>query len=109
MSVKALGIALKLTFQGQNQLIYPQTSVFAMVVITCVLTQMNYLNKVSLPSFLCFFVQPLRHIKRVCSVQSHGAFANSALIPSLHSIARFFTHSQSASSSFFLSHCIGMF
>jgi hypothetical protein len=55
MSVKALGIALKLTFQGQNQLIYPQTSVFAMVVVTCVLTQMNYLNKVSLPSFLCFF------------------------------------------------------
>ncbi|KAH9552709.1 hypothetical protein CY35_09G080000 [Sphagnum magellanicum] len=45
MSVKALGIALKLTFQGQNQLIYPQTSVFAMVVVTCVLTQMNYLNK----------------------------------------------------------------
>lgn len=46
MSVKALGIALKLTLQGQNQLIYPQTSVFAMVVFTCVLTQMNYLNKV---------------------------------------------------------------
>lgn len=50
MSVKALGIALKLTFQGDNQLVYPQTSVFAMVVITCVLTQMNYLNKVCLRS-----------------------------------------------------------
>lgn len=46
MSVKALGIALKLTFSGTNQLIYPQTWVFVMVVIVCVLTQMNYLNKV---------------------------------------------------------------
>lgn len=46
MSVKALGIAVKLTLQGQNQLIYPQTSVFAMVVLICILTQMNYLNKV---------------------------------------------------------------
>lgn len=44
--MKALGIAMKLTLQGQNQLIYPQTSVFAMVVIICILTQMNYLNKV---------------------------------------------------------------
>lgn len=44
--MKALGIAMKLTLQGQNQLIYPQTSVFAMVVLICVLTQMNYLNKV---------------------------------------------------------------
>ncbi|KAL0387219.1 UNVERIFIED_CONTAM: putative magnesium transporter NIPA4 [Sesamum radiatum] len=45
MSVKALGIALKLTLSGMNQLTYPQTWVFAMVVIVCVLTQMNYLNK----------------------------------------------------------------
>ncbi|XP_048231519.1 probable magnesium transporter NIPA4 isoform X2 [Ricinus communis] len=45
MSVKALGIALKLTLSGMNQLIYPQTWAFALVVITCVVTQMNYLNK----------------------------------------------------------------
>ncbi|GMN26717.1 hypothetical protein TIFTF001_001399 [Ficus carica] len=45
MSVKALGIALKLTLSGTNQLIYPQTWAFTLVVITCVLTQMNYLNK----------------------------------------------------------------
>ncbi|XP_037493772.1 probable magnesium transporter NIPA4 isoform X2 [Jatropha curcas] len=45
MSVKALGIALKLTLSGMNQLIYPQTWAFTLVVITCVLTQMNYLNK----------------------------------------------------------------
>lgn len=53
MSVKALGIALKLTLSGMNQLIYPQTWAFTIVVITCVLTQMNYLNKVVLP-FLFF-------------------------------------------------------
>ncbi|XP_034676469.1 probable magnesium transporter NIPA4 isoform X3 [Vitis riparia] len=47
MSVKALGIALKLTFSGMNQLIYPQTWAFTIVVITCVITQMNYLNKAS--------------------------------------------------------------
>lgn len=46
MSVKALGIALKLTLSGTNQLTYPQTWVFAMIVLVCVLTQMNYLNKV---------------------------------------------------------------
>lgn len=46
MSVKALGIALKLTFSGMNQLIYPQTWVFTLIVLTCVITQMNYLNKV---------------------------------------------------------------
>lgn len=44
--MKALGIAMKLTLQGQNQLIYPETSVFAIIVLICVLTQMNYLNKV---------------------------------------------------------------
>ena len=44
--MKALGIALKLTFSGMNQLMYPQTWVFAIVVAVCVVTQMNYLNKV---------------------------------------------------------------
>ncbi|KAM6598183.1 hypothetical protein CsatA_008707 [Cannabis sativa] len=45
MSVKALGIALKLTLSGTNQLIYPQTWAFTLVVVFCVITQMNYLNK----------------------------------------------------------------
>jgi hypothetical protein len=52
MSVKALGIALKLTLSGMNQLIYPQSWAFGLVVVTCVLTQMNYLNKVTIISFL---------------------------------------------------------
>ena len=48
MSVKALGIALKLTFSGVNQLFYPQTWAFALIVATCVSTQINYLNKVNI-------------------------------------------------------------
>eukprot|EP00887_Chlorella_sp_A99_P001446 scaffold8.g1446.t1 len=32
MSCKALGVAFKLTFEGQNQLIYPQTYLFTLVV-----------------------------------------------------------------------------
>lgn len=44
--MKALGIALKLTFSGTNQLIYPQTWLFTIVVVACIVTQMNYLNKV---------------------------------------------------------------
>lgn len=52
MSVKALGIALKLTFSGTNQLFYPQTWVFTLVVLTCVVTQLNYLNKVTISQVL---------------------------------------------------------
>jgi uncharacterized membrane protein len=61
MSVKALGIAMKLTLQGQNQLVYPQTSVFAMVVLICVLTQMNYLNK-ALDTFNTAIVSPIYYV-----------------------------------------------
>ncbi|CAI9770136.1 unnamed protein product [Fraxinus pennsylvanica] len=61
MSVKALGIALKLTLSGMNQLIYPQTWVFALVVISCVLTQMNYLNK-ALDTFNTAVVSPIYYV-----------------------------------------------
>ncbi|KAM7278133.1 hypothetical protein ACFE04_005267 [Oxalis oulophora] len=45
MSVKALGTSLKLTFEGNNQLVYSETWFFLLVVISCVIMQMNYLNK----------------------------------------------------------------
>ncbi|XP_075501875.1 putative magnesium transporter NIPA4 isoform X3 [Primulina tabacum] len=61
MSVKALGIALKLTLSGTNQLIYPQTWTFAMVVTICVLTQMNYLNK-ALDTFNTAVVSPIYYV-----------------------------------------------
>jgi lysylphosphatidylglycerol synthetase-like protein (DUF2156 family) len=61
MSVKALGIALKLTFSGMNQLIYPQTWVFTLIVLTCVITQMNYLNK-ALDTFNTAVVSPIYYV-----------------------------------------------
>ncbi|KAG7033403.1 putative magnesium transporter NIPA4, partial [Cucurbita argyrosperma subsp. argyrosperma] len=61
MSVKALGIALKLTFSGMNQLTYPQTWAFAMVVIICVIIQMNYLNK-ALDTFNTAVVSPTYYV-----------------------------------------------
>jgi hypothetical protein len=45
MAVKAFGIALKMTFGGNNQFTHPSTYVFVIVVVVCILTQMNYFNK----------------------------------------------------------------
>lgn len=45
VSVKALGIALKLTLRGSNQLFKKETCAFTATVLFCVLIQMNYLNK----------------------------------------------------------------
>jgi hypothetical protein len=45
MAIKGFGIALKLTLGGNNQLSNPSTYVFAIVVVVCILTQMNYFNK----------------------------------------------------------------
>ncbi|CAN6444974.1 unnamed protein product [Victoria cruziana] len=61
MSVKALGIALKLTFSGTNQLLYPQTWAFTIVVAICVVTQMNYLNK-ALDTFNTAVVSPIYYV-----------------------------------------------
>lgn len=46
MSIKAIGIAIKLTLEGYNQAGHFQTWVFFMVAVTCIVTQLNYLNKV---------------------------------------------------------------
>ncbi|KAH9685292.1 putative magnesium transporter [Citrus sinensis] len=61
MSVKAIGIALKLTLSGMNQLIYPQTWAFTLIVIVCVLTQMNYLN-MALDTFNTAVVSPIYYV-----------------------------------------------
>ncbi|XP_034201336.1 probable magnesium transporter NIPA2 isoform X2 [Prunus dulcis] len=45
MSVKAVGIALKLTFSEMNQFKYFETWVFVLVVTVCCVFQLNYLNK----------------------------------------------------------------
>ncbi|EPS67650.1 hypothetical protein M569_07125, partial [Genlisea aurea] len=61
MSVKALGIALKLTLSGTNQFVYVQTWTFALVVVVCVLTQMNYLN-MALDTFNTAVVSPIYYV-----------------------------------------------
>jgi hypothetical protein len=45
MSIKAFGIAVKLTAGGNNQFSHPSTYVFVIVTAVCILTQMNYFNK----------------------------------------------------------------
>jgi magnesium transporter len=45
MSVKAIGIATKLTLAGNNQFTHPSTYVFIILTAVCILTQMNYFNK----------------------------------------------------------------
>ncbi|XP_057549851.1 probable magnesium transporter NIPA7 [Amaranthus tricolor] len=61
MSVKALGISLKLTFAGNNQLLYPETWFFTLVLLICILTQMNYLNK-ALDTFNTAIVSPIYYV-----------------------------------------------
>ena len=45
MAIKGFGVALKLTLGGENQFSHPSTYVFAIIVVVCILVQMNYLNK----------------------------------------------------------------
>ena len=56
VSIKAIGIAIKLTLEGTNQLIFPQTWFFMTVGAACVITQLNYLNKVCIFSHYKLFV-----------------------------------------------------
>ncbi|CAL0324964.1 unnamed protein product [Lupinus luteus] len=61
MAVKAVGIALKLTFEGSNQFKYFQTWFFTLVVIGCCLLQINYLNK-ALDTFNTAVVSPVYYV-----------------------------------------------
>ena len=45
MAIKGFGIAVKLTLSGNNQFKSASTYVFIIVVVVCILTQMNYFNK----------------------------------------------------------------
>ncbi|KAF5444492.1 hypothetical protein F2P56_033618 [Juglans regia] len=58
MSIKAVGIAIKLTLEGSSQAGSFQTWVFVMVAITCIITQLNYLNK-ALDTFKTTVVSPI--------------------------------------------------
>ena len=45
MAVKGFGVAVKLTFGGNNQFTHPSTYVFGIIVTLCIVVQMNYFNK----------------------------------------------------------------
>ncbi|KAK9933072.1 hypothetical protein M0R45_020285 [Rubus argutus] len=61
MSVKAMGIALKLTFSGTNQFKYYETWVFTLIVTVCCLFQINYLNK-ALDTFNTAVISPVYYV-----------------------------------------------
>ncbi|XP_038886954.1 probable magnesium transporter NIPA6 isoform X2 [Benincasa hispida] len=58
MSIKAIGIAIRLTLDGVSQVAYPQTWLFVTVAVVCVITQLNYLNK-ALDTFNAALVSPV--------------------------------------------------
>ncbi|KAJ2769111.1 hypothetical protein IWQ57_003247, partial [Coemansia nantahalensis] len=58
---KAFGIALKLTFAGNNQFVHLSTYFFAAVVAGCIVVQMNYFNK-ALEQFDTNLVTPIYYV-----------------------------------------------
>ncbi|CAK9165000.1 unnamed protein product [Ilex paraguariensis] len=61
VSIKAIGIAIKLTLEGISQIEYPQTWFFLTVAAVCVVTQLNYLNK-ALDTFNAAIVSPIYYV-----------------------------------------------
>lgn len=61
VSIKAIGIAIKLTLEGISQVAYPQTWFFLSVAVICVITQLNYLNK-ALDTFNTAIVSPIYYV-----------------------------------------------
>lgn len=45
MAIKGFGVAVKLTFAGNNQFTHPSTYVFMIIVGLSIMVQMNYFNK----------------------------------------------------------------
>ncbi|KAG8856493.1 hypothetical protein FRB91_000774 [Serendipita sp. 411] len=67
MAIKGFGIALKLTFAGNNQLTHPSTYVFGIVVAVCIIVQMNFFNK-ALATFSTNVVNPTYFVTFTTSV-----------------------------------------
>ncbi|ORY05897.1 magnesium transporter NIPA-domain-containing protein [Clohesyomyces aquaticus] len=61
MAIKAFGIALKKTLGGDNQFTHPSTYVFVIMIVGCIMTQMNYFNK-ALSQFSTNIVNPLYYV-----------------------------------------------
>lgn len=65
MSVKAFGVALKLSLNGNNQFTHLSTYCFGIIVVACIMVQMNYFNK-ALDQ--CVAPGLLRHCKRLLTL-----------------------------------------
>ncbi|KZT70391.1 DUF803-domain-containing protein [Daedalea quercina L-15889] len=61
MAIKGFGVAVKLTFAGNNQFTHLSTYVFGVTVIGCILVQMNYFNK-ALDTFSTNVVNPMYYV-----------------------------------------------
>lgn len=61
MCVKAVGIAIKLSFSGSNQFIYFQTWFFTLLLLVFCVMQLNYLNK-ALDTFNINVVSPVYYV-----------------------------------------------
>ncbi|KAK1411141.1 hypothetical protein QVD17_37685 [Tagetes erecta] len=61
MCVKAVGIAMKLSFSGSNQFIYFQTWFFTVLLFGFILLQLNYLNK-ALDTFNTAVISPVYYV-----------------------------------------------
>ncbi|KAF8555483.1 DUF803-domain-containing protein [Imleria badia] len=61
MAIKGFGVAVKLSLGGNNQFTHPSTYVFGIVVVGCILVQMNYFNK-ALDTFSTNVVNPMYYV-----------------------------------------------
>ncbi|KAF8804661.1 DUF803-domain-containing protein [Phlegmacium glaucopus] len=61
MAVKGFGVAVKLTFGGNNQFTHPSTYVFGIIVAFCIVVQMHYFNK-ALDTFSTNVVNPMYYV-----------------------------------------------
>ncbi|XP_042374379.1 probable magnesium transporter NIPA6 [Zingiber officinale] len=61
VSVKAIGVAIRLTLEGTSQVTYYQTWLFATIALVCVISQLNYLNK-ALDTFNTAIVSPIYYV-----------------------------------------------
>ncbi|KAJ7749747.1 DUF803-domain-containing protein [Mycena metata] len=61
MFVKGFSVALKLTFSGENQFVYPSTYLFVLIAAVCIVVQLNYANK-ALDLFSVNLVNPIYYV-----------------------------------------------
>ncbi|KAJ7689063.1 magnesium transporter NIPA-domain-containing protein [Mycena rosella] len=61
MFVKGFTVALKLTFSGENQFVYPSTYLFVVIAGVCIVVQLNYANK-ALDLFSVNLVNPIYYV-----------------------------------------------